>query len=106
MTYKKLPQDVKTGDTLVLDDGRIVLQVDAVDGPRIDCTVEVGGELSDNKGINLERAVDLTAEVLTEKDKRRYQNCRADRCDYLAVSFPAQRRRYDIRRVKLLEAEG
>jgi len=53
VTYKKLPQDVKNHDILVLDDGRIVLQVDAVEGTRINCTVQVGGELSDNKGINL-----------------------------------------------------
>ena len=43
---------MKRGDTLVLDDGRIVLWVEAVEGPRIICQVEVGGELSDNKGIN------------------------------------------------------
>jgi pyruvate kinase len=104
ITYKKLPQDVRAGNTLVLDDGRIVLQVDAVDGNRIECTVEVGGELSDNKGINL-KGGGLTAEVLTEKDRADIKTAALIQCDYLAVSFP--RNAADmIQARKLLEAEG
>lgn len=104
ITYKKLPQDVNAGDTLVLDDGRIVLQVDSVDGSRINCKVEVGGELSDNKGINL-KGGGLTAEVLTEKDRADIKTAAMINCDYLAVSFP---RNADdmIQARKLLEAEG
>ncbi len=104
VTYKKLPQDVKSGDVLVLDDGRIVLQVDAVDGPRINCRVQVGGELSDNKGINL-KGGGLTAEVLTEKDKADLKTAALIDADYLAVSFP--RNAADMNQArKLLEAEG
>ena len=104
VTYKKLPQDVTSGDTLVLDDGRIVLQVDAVDGPRINCRVQVGGELSDNKGINL-KGGGLTAEVLTEKDKADLKTAALIDADYLAVSFP--RNAADMNQArKLLEAEG
>ena len=104
VTYKKLPQDVKSEDILVLDDGRIVLQVDEVDGPRIHCTVQVGGELSDNKGINL-KGGGLTAEVLTDKDRADLKTAAAIDADYLAVSFP---RNADdmIQARKLLEAEG
>jgi len=104
VTYKKLPQDVKSGDVLVLDDGRIVLGVDAVDGPRINCRVQVGGELSDNKGINL-KGGGLTAEVLTEKDKADLKTAALIDADYLAVSFP--RNAADMNQArKLLEAEG
>src|SRR3989338_3119561 len=52
LDYKNLVRDVHAGDTLLLDDGRIVMQVQKIEGPRIHCLVTVGGELSDNKGIN------------------------------------------------------
>jgi len=104
VTYKKLPQDVKNDDILVLDDGRIVLQVDAVEGTRINCTVQVGGELSDNKGINL-KGGGLTAEVLTDKDKADLKIAALIDADYLAVSFP--RNAADMNQARrLLEEEG
>lgn len=104
VTYAKLPQDVKKKDILVLDDGRIVLQVDAVEGTRISCTVQVGGELSDNKGINL-KGGGLTAAVLTEKDKADIKTAALINADYVAVSFP--RNAADMTQArKLLEAEG
>ncbi|MCP4331298.1 MAG: pyruvate kinase [Gammaproteobacteria bacterium] len=104
VTYRKLPQDVKEGNTLMLDDGRIVLQVVAVDGSRIECRVETGGVLSDNKGINL-KGGGLTAEVLTDKDRADIKTAALINCDYLAVSFP---RNADdmVQARKLLEAEG
>jgi len=104
VTYKKLPQDVENNDILVLDDGRIVLQVDAVEGTRINCTVRVGGELSDNKGINL-KGGGLTAEVLTDKDKADLKIAALIDADYLAVSFP--RNAADMNQARrLLEEEG
>ncbi len=104
ITYKKLTQDVKNEDILVLDDGRIVLQVDSVDGPRIDCTVLVGGVLSDNKGINL-KGGGLTADVLTDKDKADIKTAAMIDADYVAVSFPRNAADINLAR-KLLEAEG
>jgi pyruvate kinase len=104
VTYRKLAEDVNAGNTLVLDDGRIVLQVESVDGPRINCVVEVGGALSDNKGINL-KGGGLTAEVLTDKDRADLKTAALIDCDYLAVSFP--RNAGDmIQARRLLEAEG
>jgi len=50
--YKQLPEDVDPGDFLLLDDGRVELQVDRIDNLKVICTVKSGGELSDNKGIN------------------------------------------------------
>ncbi|MFG1489554.1 pyruvate kinase, partial [Oceanospirillum sp. HFRX-1_2] len=50
--YPQLADDVTSGDILLLDDGRIQLQVDEVAKPEVRCTVTVGGKLSNNKGIN------------------------------------------------------
>jgi len=52
LDYKELPRDVKTGDLLLLNDGLIVLTVDKVSGEQVHTTVKMGGELSNNKGIN------------------------------------------------------
>lgn len=87
LTYKSLPYDVKAGDRLLLDDGRVVLDVDDVEGERVNCTVVVGGKLSNNKGINLHGG-GLSAAALTEKDKEDILTAAEIQCDYLALSFP------------------
>lgn len=85
--YKELPQDVEAGDLLLLDDGRIQLTVDRVEGARVYTTVTVGGKLSNNKGINRQGG-GLTAPALTDKDKRDIITAAEIDVDYLAVSFP------------------
>ena len=85
--YKELPQDVKAGDLLLLDDGRIQLTVDRVEGTRVYTTVTVGGKLSNNKGINRQGG-GLTAPALTDKDKRDIITAAEIDVDFLAVSFP------------------
>jgi len=87
LTYKSLPYDVKPGNRLLLDDGRVVLDVDKVEGERVICTVVVGGKLSNNKGINLQGG-GLSAAALTEKDKEDILTAAEIQCDYLALSFP------------------
>jgi pyruvate kinase len=87
IAYKTLPEDVKRGDTLLLDDGRIVLWVNEVNGARIDCRVVVGGVLSDKKGINLQGG-GLSALALTDKDKEDIKTAAAFQADYVALSFP------------------
>jgi pyruvate kinase len=67
LDYKTLPQEVSTGDQLLLDDGRIVLNVTNVAGSAIECKVVVGGKLTSNKGLN-RKGGGLTAPSLTEKD--------------------------------------
>lgn len=67
VTYDDLYADVKAGDTLLLDDGRLSLEVDAVEGRTIRTTVTLGGTLSNNKGINIPGA-DLSVPALTDKD--------------------------------------
>jgi pyruvate kinase len=87
LDYKKLPNDVRPGDTLLLDDGRIVLGVSSVRGSRITCVVEQGGPLSNNKGIN-RKGGGLTAPALTEKDKQDIRTAAELKADFLGVSFP------------------
>lgn len=87
LDYKNLPNDVRPGDTLLLDDGRIVLGVTTVRGPKITTVVEQGGPLSNNKGIN-RKGGGLTAPALTEKDKQDIKLAAELKADFLAVSFP------------------
>ena len=87
LDYKELPRDVRPGDTLLLNDGLIVLTVDAVLGEQVHTIVRIGGELSDNKGINRQGG-GLTAPALTAKDMDDIRTAMAFRCEYLAVSFP------------------
>jgi pyruvate kinase len=87
ITFKALPNDVGRGDTLLLDDGRLVLWVEDVIGPRIECRVVVGGTLSDSKGINRQGG-GLSAGALTEKDRGDIEVAAELQADYLAVSFP------------------
>jgi pyruvate kinase len=87
LDYKNLPNDVYPGDTLLLDDGRIVLGVSSVRGARITTVVEQGGPLSNNKGIN-RKGGGLTAPALTEKDMQDIKVAAELRADFLGVSFP------------------
>jgi pyruvate kinase len=87
LDYKELPRDVKPGDTLLLNDGLIVLTVDAVRGPAVHTTVKLGGELSNNKGIN-KQGGGLTAPALTAKDMDDIKTAMGLKADYVAVSFP------------------
>ena len=104
IAYKELPNDLKRADTLLLDDGRIVLWVDSIDGTKINCKVKVGGTLSDRKGINRQGG-GLSAPALTEKDKKDIKTAAELQADYLAVSFP--RCADDIHQArKLLEEAG
>ena len=66
--YKELPNDVAAGDVLLLNDGLIVLTVLSIEGPRVHTRVAVGGELSNNKGLN-RRGGGLSAGALTDKDR-------------------------------------
>ena len=87
LDYKELPRDVRPGDTLLLNDGLIVLVVDAVRGDKVHTVVKIGGELSNNKGIN-KQGGGLTAPALTSKDMEDIKTAMSFQCEYLAVSFP------------------
>jgi pyruvate kinase len=102
--YKSLAKDVTTGNRLLLDDGRIVLEVKMISGSKIACSVIVGGTLSNNKGINLQGG-GLSADALTEKDKKDILTAAEMGADFIAVSFP--RNADDMHHArKLVEAAG
>ena len=87
LDYRALPREVKAGDVLLLNDGLIVITVDAVKGEQVHTTVKLGGELSNNKGIN-KQGGGLTAPALTAKDMDDIRTAMSFQADYVAVSFP------------------
>jgi pyruvate kinase len=104
VSYKNLARDVKPGDRLLVDDGRIVLEVSRVGETQVQCRVVTGGEVSSKKGLNLEGG-GLSAGALTDKDRVDLQHAVAAGADYFAVSFV--RGPGDIREVReLLGAAG
>jgi pyruvate kinase len=103
--YKELPNDVVPGDLLLLDDGRVVLKVQSVDGTRVNTVVEVGGKLSNNKGINRQGG-GLTAPALTEKDRADILTAVEIGVDYLAVSFPRSDEDMKLARQLVKDAGG
>lgn len=84
--YEQLINDVVPGDILVLDDGRIEMEVTAVDQRRITSRVLIGGPLSNNKGLN-KRGGGLSADALTDKDINDIAIAAELEADYVAVSF-------------------
>ncbi len=87
LDYKDLPRDVDAGAVLLLDDGKIVLDVSFVRGEEVHTVVRHGGVLSNNKGINRQGG-GLTAPALTAKDMEDIRTAAKLQADYLAVSFP------------------
>jgi pyruvate kinase len=103
-SYQELPSDVTVGAKLLLDDGRIVLEAKEIVGNRINTEVIVGGDLSNQKGINLAGG-GLSAPALSEKDKQDIISAASIDADFLAISFP--RCGDDIRTArKLMEQAG
>ncbi len=105
LDYKELPNDVESGVTLILDDGRIVLNVSRVKGNQIFCTVKQGGILSNNKGIN-RKGGGLSAPSLTSKDMEDIKTAAEFKADYLAVSFPRSGQDMAIARDLMNQAGG
>jgi pyruvate kinase len=102
--YKELPKDCKVGDILLIDDGRLELEVKAISGNKVVTEVLIGGDISNNKGINLQGG-GLSAAALTNKDMEDIKTAAKMNVDYLAVSFP--RTAEDIRFAeKLARAAG
>jgi pyruvate kinase len=104
ITYEPLAKEVNPGSRLLLDDGRIVLDVVNVENMRVNCKVIIGGDLSNNKGINL-LGGGLSAAALTDKDKEDIKTIALMGCDYVAISFP--RKAEDLNEARqLLVAAG
>jgi pyruvate kinase len=86
VAYKDLPKDVAAGDTLLLNDGQIVLDVLAVGATAIETRVRVGGELSDRKGLNRQGG-GISAPAIAERDREDIRFAAEVGVDYMAVSF-------------------
>lgn len=103
VAYKQLPNDLIAGNTLLLDDGKIILKVLHIKGSKILTEVLQGGILYNNKGINL-RGGGLSASALTTKDKQDILIAAKADADYVAISFPIHAD--DIRETKRLLKEA
>ena len=103
VSYPRLPGDCGAGDILLLDDGLIELEVEAVGDTTVDCRVISGGRLSDFKGVN-RRGGGLSAPALTEKDRRDIVRAAELDLDYLALSFP--RNAADVEEARQLYREA
>jgi pyruvate kinase len=86
VAYKELPRDVAAGDTLLLADGQIVLDVQQVGPTAIETRVRVGGVLSDRKGLNRQGG-GISAPAISERDREDIRFAAEEGVDYLAVSF-------------------
>ena len=87
LDYPELVNDVKPGDTLLLDDGRMMMRVERTTPQAIECTVMQGGVLSNRKGINRQGG-GLSAPALTSKDMEDIRTAIGFEADFIAVSFP------------------
>lgn len=87
LDYPDLVNDVKPGDTLLLNDGRMMMKVDRTTSRTIECTVTQGGTLSNRKGINRQGG-GLSAPALTAKDMDDIKTAVSLKADFVAVSFP------------------
>lgn len=104
ITYQGLPQDVKRGDAILIDDGLIALKVLDVSGNKIRCFVENGGILGDNKGVNVP-GVKVNLPAITEKDISDIIFGIEKGVDFIAASFI--RKASDVREIReLLRANG
>ncbi|MBB5631906.1 pyruvate kinase [Cryobacterium mesophilum] len=101
-TYKGLPDDVKAGDPLLIDDGKVTLRVTGTDGTVVTTVVEVPGAVSNNKGINLP-GVAVNVPALSEKDEADLRWGLGLGADLIALSFV--RSADDIVRVHEIMAE-
>lgn len=86
INYKNLPKEVAPGHTIFLHDGKKKLEVVEVKGNEVICTVIVGGEIKDRRGVNLPDS-DLSISSLTDKDKKDLEFGIKNNVDYMALSF-------------------
>ncbi len=85
-TYKQLAQDAKAGDRLLVDDGKVGLTVEHIDGNDVVCRVTEGGPVSNNKGLSLP-GMDVSVPALSEKDIEDLEFALKLGVDFIALSF-------------------
>jgi len=103
-THMGLPDDARVGDPILIDDGRVLVRVTAIDGPRVVTRVEIGGPVSNNKGLNLP-GVAVSVPAMSEKDEADLRWGLQIGADLIALSFVRSAADYDdVRRI--MEEEG
>jgi len=103
-THKGLPGDARVGDPILIDDGKVLVRVEAVEGPRVVTRVEVAGPVSNNKGLNLP-GVAVSVPALSEKDAEDLRWALRVGADLIALSFVRSAKDYDDVR-KIMDEEG
>lgn len=103
-THKGLPNDARVGDPILIDDGRVLVRVVEVDGPRVVTRVEVSGPVSNNKGLNLP-GVAVSVPAMSDKDETDLRWAIRLGADIIALSFVRNASDYDGVR-KIMEEEG
>ena len=93
-TYKGLPGDARVGDRILIDDGRVAVRITAVEGPRVITRVEVGGPISNNKGLNLP-GVAVSVPAMSAKDEEDLRWALRLGADFIALSFVRSAADYD-----------
>src|SRR5690554_283199 len=103
-THQGLPEDARVGDPILIDDGKVLVRVTAIEGPRVVTEVEVPGPVSNNKGLNLP-GVAVSVPALSEKDTEDLRWALRVGADLIALSFVRSAKDYDdVRRI--MEEEG
>ncbi len=103
-TYKGLPGDARPGDRILIDDGRVAVRIVSVDGPRVTTRVEVGGPVSNNKGLNLP-GVAVSVPAMSKKDIEDLRWGLRLGADFIALSFVRNAADYDDV-AKIMAEEG
>ncbi|MBO3737167.1 pyruvate kinase [Actinoplanes flavus] len=103
-TYKKLPHEVKVGDRLLIDDGKVAIEVTGVDGEDIHCLVTEGGPVSNNKGVSLPN-VAVSVPALSDKDEEDLRFALGLGVDLVALSFVRAPEDIDLVH-KIMDEEG
>lgn len=104
VTYKELYQDVKPGDSILIDDGLVGLMVECVKGETVYCKVVNGGVISDHKGVNLP-GVEVNMPFISQKDREDILFGIQEGFDFIAASFT--RSAEDVKEIrKILDENG
>lgn len=104
-TYKGLPGDARVGDRILIDDGRVAVRITAVEGTNVVTRVEVGGPVSNNKGLNLP-GVAVSVPAMSEKDEEDLRWALRLNADFIALSFVRNASDYqDVARIMAEEGK-
>ncbi len=102
-TYSGLSKDLKASDKVLIDDGKLRLRVEGIEGHEITLRIEVGGLLKNSKGINMP-GTNVSAPSLSDKDREDLAWAIANGVDFIALSFVRTAR--DVRHVKARISEA